>query len=425
MAVHWLVRGLKPDYRTIARFRRENAEALKELFKETIKLYISLDLYNEDFKDIIFIDGTKIYSDSNGDRIINPEKLSKKVEQILKEAEIIDAREDEIYGEDNSGGSITPDKMERLEELVKEAKKEVEKRLKKEGNPDKNLKSKIERLEEDINTYKDLFQENRDKNDRVNLTDPDARLMKHRLRGKHASYNAQNSVDGNRFIMGADVVNEENDYHQLTRMVKKSISNLGEMKKCVADRGYYDANEMREVMDMNIEPVVKKAQQGKKNNKYFGREDFVYDKKKDIVICPGKEGLTLVGVYRDKGKEYRMYRGSDPVCRSCILNHKCIRGKKRKSAKVYTILNDIKYLEKYKTTMENEDNKEIYRKRKEIIEPVVGGIKRNLGFTRFSLRGLGRVRGEFGLISTVYNIRKLISLAGFKELMKKMEYSST
>jgi transposase len=418
MAVHWLTRGLRPDYRTIARFRRENNKALEELLKETIKLYVNLDLYNEDFKGIIFIDGTKIYSDSNGDKIINPEKLSKKVEQILKEAEIIDTREDEIYGEDNSGGNVSPDKMEKLEELIKKAKKEVEKRLK-----DKGLKSKIEKLERDIDTYKGLFEEKRDKKERVNLTDPDARLMKHRLHGKHASYNAQISVDGNRFIIGADVVNEGNDYHQLTRMVKKSISNLGEIKKCVADRGYYDANEMREVMDMNIEPIVKKAQQGKRNNKYFGREDFTYDKKKDIVVCPGKAGLTLVGVYRDKGKEYRMYRGSDPVCGSCVLNHKCIRGK-RKSAKFYTILNDIEYLEKYKTIMENEENKEIYRKRKEIIEPVVGVIKRNLEFTRFSLRGLGGVRGEFGLISTVYNIRKLINLAGFKKLMKKMEYGS-
>jgi transposase len=322
MAVYWLTRGLKPDYRTIARFRRENNEALKELLTETIRLYISLDLYNEDFKDIIFIGGTKIYSDSNGDRIVDTKRLAKKVEQILKEAEIIDAREDEIYGEDNSGERLSSDKMEKLEELLKRAKKEVEKRLN-----DKGLKSKIERLEEDINTYKDLFHENRDKKDRVNLTDPDARLMKHRLHGSHASYNAQISVDGNRFIIGADVVNKGNDYHQLTRMVKKSISNLGEkrkIKKCVADKGYYDSNKMREVMEMNIEPIVKKERQGKKDDKYFNREDFVYDRKKDKVVCPAKKELTFSSISKNKGKEYRRYRGIYPVCSSCHLNHKCI-----------------------------------------------------------------------------------------------------
>jgi len=428
MAVHWLVRGLKPDYRTIARFRSDNAEALKGLLTETIKLYISLDLYNEDLKDIIFIDGTKIYSDSNGDRIIKPEKLSGKVEQILKEAEIIDAREDEIYGEENSGGKVTPEKMKKLEGLLKEAKKKVEKRLAKKENSDKELKSKIEKLEEDISAYKDLYEEKSDKKNRVNLTDPDARLMKHRLHGKHASYNAQLSVDRNRFIVDADVVNEENDYHQLTNMVKNTLSHLGEkrrIKKCVADKGYYDANEMREVIKMGIEPVVKKERQGKRNNTYFGREDFIYNEEKDTFTCPAGEELTFSGISIDKGKEYRRYRCSDPVCQSCILKHKCIRGKKKKSAKVYIVLNDKEYLEKYKAIMNNEENKEIYKKRREIVEPVIGTVKRDLNFTRFSLRGLEKVNGEFvGLISPVYNIRKLINLVGFKELMRKMEYSS-
>jgi len=428
MAVHWLTRGLKPDYRTIARFRSDNAEALKGLLTETIKLCVSLDLYNEDLKDIIFIDGTKIYSDSNGDRIIKPEKLSRKVDRILKEAEIIDEKEDKIYGEDNSGGKVTPEKMKKLEKLLKEAKEKVEKRLEKKENSDKKLKAKIEKVEEDISTYKDLYEEKRDKKNRVNLTDPDTRLMKHRLHGSHPSYNAQLSVDGNRFIMGADVVNKENDYHQLKDMVKRTIFNLGNerrIKKCVADKGYYETNEMKEVIKMNIEPVVKKERQGKRNNKYFGREDFVYDKERDVVVCPSKKELTFNGIKIDKGKEYRRYRCSEPVCQSCILKHKCIRGKKKKSAKVYTILNDNEYLEKYKTIMNNEENKEIYKKRREIIEPVIGTVKRDLNFTRFSLRGLEKVGGEFaGLISTVYNIRKLINLVGFKELMNKMEYST-
>jgi transposase len=428
MAVHWLTRGLKPDYRTIARFRSDNAEALKGLLTETIKLYIDLDLYNEDLKDTIFIDGTKMYSDSNGDRIINPKKVSKKVDRILKEAERIDEEEDKIYGKDNSGWKVAPEKMKKLEELLKKAKKKVEKRLEKKEKSDKELKTKIERLEKDISSYQDLYEEKRDKKDRVNLTDPDARLMKHRLHGSHASYNVQISVDGNRFIMGADVVNEQNDYKQLTNMVKKSIVNIGKdkrIKKCVADKGYYETNGIKEVMNMGIIPVVKKERQGRRNNKYFGREDFTCDKGKDIIICPNKKELTFSGIVTDKGKEYRRYRCSEPVCRSCSLKHRCIRGNKRKAAKVYLMLNDVEYLERYKAIMDNEKNKETYKKRREIVEPVIGTIKRDLNFTRFSLRGIEKVNGEFtGLISTVYNIRKLINLAGIEKLMRKMEYNT-
>jgi len=63
--------------------------------------------------------------------------------------------------------------MEKLEGSLKEAKREVEKRLEKKENTDKKLKSKIEKLKEDISTYKDLLEEKRDKKNRVNLTDPE------------------------------------------------------------------------------------------------------------------------------------------------------------------------------------------------------------------------------------------------------------
>ncbi len=89
------------------------------------------------------------------------------------------------------------------------------------------------------------------------------------------------------------------------------------------------------------------------------------------------------------------------------------------------MLNDVEYLERYKAIMDNEKNKETYKKRREIVEPVIGTIKRDLNFTRFSLRGIEKVNGEFtGLISTVYNIRKLINLAGIEKLMRKMEYNT-
>ncbi|HHT9135696.1 MAG TPA: transposase [Candidatus Wunengus sp. YC60] len=40
----WLVSGIKPDYRTIARFRSENKEAIKHVLRQHVKLCIKLDL---------------------------------------------------------------------------------------------------------------------------------------------------------------------------------------------------------------------------------------------------------------------------------------------------------------------------------------------------------------------------------------------
>jgi len=48
-----------------------------------------------------------------------------------------------------------------------------------------------------------------------------------------------------------------------------------------------------------------------------------------------------------------------------------------------------------------------YRLRKSVVEPVIGQIKPALGFTRFLLRGLDKVRHEWGLVCMAINLRKL------------------
>lgn len=64
--------------------------------------------------------------------------------------------------------------------------------------------------------------------------------------------------------------------------------------------------------------------------------------------------------------------------------------------------------------IEEETSKEIYGKRKVIVEPVFGQIK-NTGFRGFSVRGYEKTSGEFSFVSTVYNIKKMM-----KALLKEV-----
>ena len=64
-------------------------------------------------------------------------------------------------------------------------------------------------------------------------------------------------------------------------------------------------------------------------------------------------------------------------------------------------------VERMAAKLQSEQGKEVYRKRKEIVEPVFGQVKSNLGFVRFLLRGLGKAPGEWALISLVHNIRRI------------------
>jgi hypothetical protein len=48
-----------------------------------------------------------------------------------------------------------------------------------------------------------------------------------------------------------------------------------------------------------------------------------------------------------------------------------------------------------------------YRRRKAIVEPVFGWIKHAMGFRQFSLRGLDKVTGEWGLVCLALNMRRM------------------
>ena len=52
----------------------------------------------------------------------------------------------------------------------------------------------------------------------------------------------------------------------------------------------------------------------------------------------------------------------------------------------------------------------LYRLRRQTVEPVFGAIKAVLGFTRFSLRGLDKVAGEWDLVALAYNCKRLHKL---------------
>jgi transposase len=63
--VIWLLRGLKPDFKTIADFRRDNRGAFKSVFRQFVLLCRRLDLYG---RELLAVDGTRIKAVNNKDR---------------------------------------------------------------------------------------------------------------------------------------------------------------------------------------------------------------------------------------------------------------------------------------------------------------------------------------------------------------------
>jgi transposase len=63
--VIWLLRHLKPDFKTIADFRRDNRNAFRQVFREFVLLCRQLDLFG---RELLAVDGTRIQAVNNKDR---------------------------------------------------------------------------------------------------------------------------------------------------------------------------------------------------------------------------------------------------------------------------------------------------------------------------------------------------------------------
>jgi len=102
----------------------------------------------------------------------------------------------------------------------------------------------------------------------------------------------------------------------------------------------------------------------------------------------------------------RIYQGSSDICAGCEYKSRCCKSAKGQAR---TISTDAKepLRQQMNEKMESENSKEIYAKRKVIVEPVFGQIK-NAGFRGFKVRGYEKTSGEFSLVCTVHNFKKII-----------------
>ena len=79
LEVIWLMRQLRPDFKTIADFRRENKKAFRQVFREFVVLCRSLDLFG---RELIAVDGTRLKAVNRGQRNFTKVKLAKAMAEI-------------------------------------------------------------------------------------------------------------------------------------------------------------------------------------------------------------------------------------------------------------------------------------------------------------------------------------------------------
>jgi len=385
----WLTSGLKPTYKTIANFRKDNPKALKQVFKEFVLLCKGLGLIGGQ---LIGLDGAFLRANASKNQLI----MKRSAQESLKKAE--EAIEEYFTTLDYSD---TEDTLSKLSINV--------------PHNITKLQKKKEKSQADLNLLKKLNKT------QYNRTDPDASLMSKPAHNLMA-YNSQICVDDKfKFIVATDITSHGGDKQELYTMAsqtKEVIDNTDMI--LTADKGYYSAVEIKKCVDDNINTVVPLIRTGQeqKNKGKFGKEKFVYHKDLNAYICPNNQRLPK-SKSRNKAYERIMhiYRPSQKICRTCPIKEECLG--ERTNYKQIQRWEHQELLDAYNEKMQTKESKEIIKKRGSIVEHPFGTIKRNLGWDHYLVRGKEKVSGENALIMFTYNFRRLLNLIGIA-LFKKL-----
>ncbi len=376
--VFWLLRGLKPDFKTIADFRRDNAKAFRVVFRQFVLLCRKLDLYG---RELLAVDGTRIKAVNNKDRNFTRGSLG----QFLRAADerLADylARLDAADSEDGAthGGARVKNLAEKIEALRK-------KRSRCEA-----MVAHLERTGED----------------QISLTDPDSRAMAAHTR-VDVGYNVQVAVDAkHKLIVEQAVTNQVVDMGLLTDTATPAREILGVTKIDVtADRGYFKAEDIEACEKAGCIPHVPKPQRGAAVREgFFRKDEFQYLPERDVYRCPGGQELKPLrhGKLRDLG---RIDYGNRRACPACPLRPRCTNGMTR----TITRLGNEAVLDRMAARLTARP--EILALRRQIVEHPFGSIKQWMYQGAFLMRGLTNVRGEFSLTALAYNMRRALNILG-------------
>jgi transposase len=397
--------NLRPDHTTLNRFRKRHLTLISEYFVQIIQL--AQEKRISDFKHIT-IDGTKIQASSSPRKSKDTEALDrylsavrKNISEYMKRCDESDQLEDEVASGDIQSIRKELQRLKDLEKTLIERKDELEQR-------------------------KQQIKKEHQQTHQINITEPEAFNMRH-ANGKQTlpAYNTQAGVDSKtHLIVAADVVQDRADLAQFSVQHQAIENNLGKdpERRHTADAGYHNLDQLEYIEEHQIDAVVcdpnpqhrslnktlPTVKELLKSGRRLERSDFIYHSQKDTYECPSGQIIDFSHTQQKADKRIRLYKTSH--CAGCLLCKQCLS--KKNKTKIRKIQRDEREVlaEQMAIKLSTDEAKQRLIVRKTTVEPVFGNLKENLGFRRFSLRGLENVRNEFKLMATAHNINKLFKI---------------
>jgi transposase len=379
----WLLGKLKPDFKTIADFRRDNAGSIKQACRQFTMLCKQMGLFGGR---LVGIDGSKYRAVNSKKRNFTEEKLKGLIKYVDKKVEEYLQTMDEMDSEEIDERKPTKEELtEKIEELRRRK---------------QDYESKKKVLEEVGETQ-------------MSLTDPDSRLMKTKD-GKNVCYNLQMAVDSkHKLIIAHEVINECNDQQQLLNMARKAKEVLGvEQIEVVADKGYWNGEQVSECDKEGITVYIPEKRTSSKEG-IFSKDEFVYRANTDVYECPAKQELQYWYTHKRNGRDVRVYKGV--ACEGCEIRSKCTTSSTSRLVRRWP---GEDALEKMAQRVRGDPDK--MKLRGQLVEHPSGTLKRWWGYEQFLTKGLKKVAAESDLMILAYNIRRVINIEGIKKMIEAL-----
>src|SRR5690348_4196028 len=380
--VIWLLRHLKPDFKTIADFRRDNRKAFRPVFREFVLLWRQLALFG---RELLAVDGTRIKAVNNKDRNFTRASLKEFIR--LADAKL----DDYLQRLDHADAAETGTAGSRVANLAEKI---------------TAVRGRRERCQEM------LVELDRTGESQISLTDPDSRAMAAHTRVA-VGYNVQIAVDTkHKLIVEQQVTNQVLDMGLLTETAEPAKEILGVATiAVVADKGYFKIEDIEACEKAGMEPYVPRPQRGPSVRKgLFRKDEFKYDPETDSFTCPAGQRLTPYSSSALRQLKKINY-ANRKACRDCPLRARCTDNQFRT---VSRLENEV-VLDRMQERLAQRP--EVLNQRREVVEHPFGTIKQWMNQGAFLMRGLEKVRAEFSLTALAYNIRRVPNLIAFDKLM--------
>lgn len=383
--VMWLMEKLTPDDKTICNFRKDNAAALKKVFREFSLWCDRQGLYG---KELVAVDGSKIRANSSRKNIHTQKGTEKALVSVEKKiSEYMNALEENDAAEANEA-KLSPEAIREILQRLNEKKDTLQVWLKQiEANDEKE----------------------------ISTVDPDARIMHTGGDGRNldACYNVQSVVDEkHKLIIDFDVSTCPDDKGALPKMTESAKEIMGVKEiSAAADKGYYDGEDIEQCEENGTTCYVPKVSDySPAPNEKYNKSNFKYDAESDCYICPEGQTLSFNRIQKRKGRPGQRRYQNNKVCKNCSCRPFCISGKSEKSGRIICREPHQDALDIINARMLTEEARQTFRERKKIVEHPFGTTKAIWGYRQFLCRGQEKTTAEMSLTFLAYNFRRVFNI---------------